>query len=238
MKRFGFPALACALSSVAFLGGCHDSPVQPVAMPAVHAEVQAAATTTVLNANFESAPAAALGAPWKTFRSGGSTATVMGTTTPHGKVLLLHGSTTAGDSLSTSIGFSTSAAQITSAIDIKPVEGASFIWSLHGGGYSISSSRIRLQRAPGSTMLVARTSINVTTNCGNLPNGVWSRVTLIVRTAGSPNTMDVRINGAATACTGISTGMRPPFTAVMIIDPTDAGYGRNVQFDNLLVTTP
>ena len=242
MERFGLRSFAServlVLAAVIALAACRDTPVQPVTRPDVLADVTPAATTTLLNVTFEGYPVASLGAPWTTFRSGGSAAQVLATTTTHGKVLRLQGSPTTGDSLSTSLGFSSSATQITSAIDIKPVEGASFIWSLHGAGYSISSRRIRLQRAPGSTMLVARTSVNITTNCGNLPNGVWSRVTLVVRTASSPNTMDVRINGAATACTGISTGIRPPFNAVMIIDPSDAGYGKNVQFDNLLVTTP
>ena len=241
MKRFGLRALAeglMGLSAVAALGACRETPIQPVAVPDANAEIATAATTTILSITFEGYAIGTLGAPWTISRSRASAAQVASTGTTHGKVLVLNGSTTSGEFLIASKGLSSSASQVTSAFDIRPTAGSSFVWSFHGAGSSIGSRRIRLQRVPGSTMLVAQTVPSGSTNCGNLANDVWSRVTLVVRTATFPHTFDVRINGVATACKGVSANISPPFNAMNIMDASNAGYGGIVRFDNILVTTP
>jgi hypothetical protein len=234
------PRLA-ALAAVALIVGCGDNPVQPAPSVSPTAEVATTTSTTVLSVNFESTPLGALGSPWFVSPSPStttSTARVVSTSTTHGRVLLLHGATTEGNFLIASRSLSSSATQIRSAVDILPAAGSSFIWTLHGAGSSIGSRRIRLQRAPGTTMLAAQTSPSGTTNCGSVPNGVWSRVTLIVYAQTYPHTFDVLINGAATACRKVVANLSPPFNSVSIMDASNTGWGGDVRFDNILVTTP
>lgn len=230
-----------AVAAVVLLAGCGDNPVQPGPSVTPNANVAATAATTVLSVNFETTPVGALGSPWFVSPSPSttaSTARVVSTSTTHGRVLLLHGATTEGNYLIASRSLSSSATQISSAVDILPAAGSSFIWSLHGAGSSIGSRRIRLQRAPGTTMLVAQTVPSGSTSCGNVPNGVWSRVTLIVYTQTFPHTFDVLINGTLTACRKITANLSPPFNAVSVMDASNAGWGGDVRFDNILVTTP
>jgi hypothetical protein len=229
------------LAAVVLLGACGENPVQPAPTVTPGANVSTAASTTLLSINFETTPLGALGSPWFVSPSPSSTAStvrVVSTSTTHGRVLLLHGATTLGDYLVASRSFSSSASQISTAVDIRPTAGSSFIWTLHGAGSSIGSRRIRLQRAPGSTMLVAQTSPSGSTNCGNVANGVWSRVTLLVDARTFPHTFDVLINGVATACRRITANLSPPFNAVSVMDASNAGWGGDVRFDNILVTTP
>lgn len=230
-----------AVAAIVLLAGCGDNPVQPGPSVTPNANVAATAATTVLSVNFETTPVGALGSPWFVSPSPSttaSTARVVSTSTTHGRVLLLHGATTEGNYLIASRSLSSSATQISSAVDILPAAGSSFIWSLHGAGSSIGSRRIRLQRAPGTTMLVAQTVPSGSTSCGNVANGVWSRVTLIVYTQTFPHTFDVLINGTLTACRKITANLSPPFNAVSVMDASNGGWGGDVRFDNILVTTP
>jgi hypothetical protein len=59
-------------------------------------------------------------------------------------------------------------------------------------------------------------------------------VELVVHTQRSPHTFDVRIDGAATACTGSTTEMSAPFTSVSVMDASNAGFGGDVDFDDIL----
>jgi len=233
------------IAAALLLAACSDNPVQPGPSVAPSADASTAASTTasttVLSVNFESTPVGALGSPW--FVSPGpsttaSTARVVSTSTTHGRVLLLHGAATEGNFLIGSRSLSSSASQIHSAVDVLPAAGSSFIWILNGAGSSIGSRRIRLQRAPGTTMLVAQTVPSGSTNCGNVPNGVWSRVTLIVYTQTFPHTFDVLINGVTSACRKVTANLSPPFSSVSVMDASNAGWGGDVRFDNILVTTP
>ena len=52
--------------------------------------------------------------------------------------------------------------------------------------------------------------------------------------ANSPHTCDARINGAPTACTGSTTGMSIAFTSVTVMDASNAGFGGEVDFDDLV----
>jgi hypothetical protein len=63
-------------------------------------------------------------------------------------------------------------------------------------------------------------------------------VTLTVHATAWPHTFDVRINGAPTACTGIETGLSPPFNAVSVMDASNEGWGGSVLLDAIAVTTP
>jgi hypothetical protein len=157
-------------------------------------------------------------------------------TTDHGHVLRLQGSSAEGHFLIASRALSSSSRDINTQVDIKPSSGASFIWILNGAGSSIGRRRIRLQQAPGTTTLVASTVPSGNTNCGTLRSGAWSRVTLIVHSV--PRTFDVLINGAPTACTGVAADIQPPFNSVSVMDASNAGWGGNVLFDNIDVTTP
>jgi hypothetical protein len=191
--------------------------------------------TTVLHEDFEDDAVGALGAPWTISSSGTGSVSIVNTT-DHGHVLGLQGSSTEGHFLIASRPISSSSTDITVQVDIKPGSGASFIWILNGAGTSIGRRRIRLQRMPGSTTLAAQTVPSGTTNCGTVRSGAWSRVTLIVHSV--PRTFDVRINGAATSCTGVSAGIQPPFNSVSVMDASNTGWGGTVRFDNIDVTTP
>jgi hypothetical protein len=87
-------------------------------------------------------------------------------------VLRLQGSQAEGDFLIASRPISSSSTDITTEVDIKPISGASFLWTLHGAGSSIGRRRIRLQQAPGFTTLVASTVPSGNTDCGTLSSGV------------------------------------------------------------------
>ena len=191
--------------------------------------------TTVLHEDFEDDALGPLGAPWTISSSGTGSASIVNTTN-HGHVLRLQGSTAEGHFLIASRPLSSSATDITVQVDVKPGSGASFIWSLHGAGTSIGRRRIRLQRMPGSTTLAAQTVPSGTTNCGTLPSGAWSKITLIVHTV--PRTFDVQINGAATSCTAVRADIQPPFNGVSVMDASNTGWGGIVHFDNIDVTTP
>src|SRR5947208_243947 len=176
------------------------------------------AATTVLHEDFEDDALGPLGPPWTISSSGTGSVRIVSTTDPnHGShVLRLNGSNTEGHFLIASLPISSSATDITTEVDIKASSGASFIWTLNGAGSSIGRRRIRLQQAPGSTTLVANTVPSGNTNCGTLPSGVWSGITLIVDTVSRP--FDVLINGTPTACINLAAGIQPPFNSVSVMD--------------------
>lgn len=200
--------------------------------------------SSVLGVDFESYALGPLGAPWSvsfnTGPDGASTARIVSIAAQspvHGKVLLLNGKTSPAY-LIASLPLSASAPDISVAFDVEPASGASFVWGFHGAGGSIGSRRIRLQRGPGSTMLVAQTVPSGTTNCGALASNAWSKVVLTVHTQLFPHTFDVAINGVPTACKGTPANLSPPFSQVSIMDASNEGWGGKVWFDNISVTTP
>jgi hypothetical protein len=201
-------------------------------------EIDQAVTTEVAD-DFEGHPLGALGAPWEITPAGSaSRAIVVDTGSIHGRALLLDGSTGLGDYLIASLGFSSSATLIRSRVSVNRAAGSTFIYSLHGAGSSIGRRRIRLQLDPGTSMLSSQTVPSGTVECGAVPAGKWNRIQLIVHARQWPHTFDVRINGEATACTGIECGLSPPFNAVSVMDPSNEGWGGEVLFDDVLVTTP
>ena len=197
----------------------------------------AGADTTIFSETFQTTPTGPLGAPWSISSAGASTAVVVDTA-DHSRVLELRGSTTLGDYLIASRNFSAPVTEIQYSFAINPSAGASFVTALNGAGSSLGARRIRLQRAPGSTTLVAQTVPSGTNNCGTLASGVWSTVTLRIHATTLPHTFDVLINGASTSCTGLTTGLSTPFTGLNVMDASNDGWGGSVQFDDFLVTTP
>jgi hypothetical protein len=91
--------------------------------------------------------------------------------------------------------------------------------------------QLRLQRVPGSPNLVAAAATGMVT-CGAIAPDTSTLVTLVVH-AMPPRTFDVLLDGAATACTGLATGLEPPFVGFEIMDPSNEGYGGRVTFDGL-----
>lgn len=194
------------------------------------------ALTQVVAVDFESYPLGPLGSPWSVSPSTGPSTVNVVTTADHGKALLLHGSNSAY--LIASLPFSSSATEITTDANIKPENGAAFIWTLTGAGSSIGRRRIRLQRPPGTDTLQVQTVPAGTVNCATLQSGVWSSVKLVVHAQIWPHTADVLINGAPTACSNLTVGLSPPFNGVQVMDAGNEGYAGNVLFDNIAVTTP
>ena len=193
---------------------------------------------TVASVDFESYPTGLVGSPWTVTSAGSaSTVRVVGTT-DHGHVLLLRGGTAVPDYVIAALGISSASTEITAQVDINPASDASFLWSLHGAGTSIGRRRIRLQREPGSTALIANTVPGGNSACGTLPSNQWSQITLRVHAQGWPHTFDVLIDGARTACTGLPTGLGPPFRSIDVMDASNEGWGGEVRFDNLAVATP
>src|SRR5262245_30911746 len=133
----------------------------------------ASAATTVFSENFQTTPTGPLGAPW-TISKAGASAAVVKDTVNHGRVLDLQGSTANGDFLIAARSLSSSATEIEYSYAINPSAGSSFVTAFNGAGSSIGARRIRLQRSPGSTTLVAQTVPSGTNNCGTLSSGVWS----------------------------------------------------------------
>jgi hypothetical protein len=70
-------------------------------------------------------------------------------------------------------------------------------------------------------------------SCATLSSNAWSNIELAVHTQSAPHTFDVRIHGAATACTGQATEMSAPFTSVGVMDASNAGWGGDVDFDDI-----
>jgi len=200
------------------------------------ASAAAPAATTMLDVDFEDDALGPLGPPWVVFPgNGASSVSIVDVPGRHGHVLQLDADPSEGEFLTASDAFSASQRRIVSRVDIRPQAGAAFIWSLTGAGASLGARRIRLQLAPGSDVLDAQTSPSGETACGRLPQGKWSRVTLSVDARFEPHTFDVLIDGQPTACTGIVTGLGPPFDGVTVMDASNAGWGGRTQFDNILV---
>jgi hypothetical protein len=193
------------------------------------------ATTSILEVDFENYTIGPLGAPWivtvNSGRSSASTASIINTS-DHGKVLRLLGSKISADFLIASLGLSSSDTEVTVEVDVKPEPDSSFSWGFYGAGPSLGSREIRLERAPGSTTLIAQTVPAGRTACGTLLDD-WSHITLTIHTQQLPHTFDVAIDGLPT-CTGIETGLIPPFSHVSVTDASNAHWGGSVLFDNIL----
>jgi len=194
----------------------------------------AAAVTPTFSEDFENTKPGPLAAPWSVTSAGASTAVVVATA-DHGRVLDLRGSPASGDFLIASRSFSSPATEIEYSVAINASAGSSFVTAFNGNGASVSARRIRLQQDPGSTTLVAQTSISGTTPCAALTPGAWSTVTLRVHATAATHTFDVLVDGAQTKCTGISTGLSAPFTGLNVMDASNAGFGGSVLFDDFLV---
>ena len=191
---------------------------------------------SVMSEDFEGYARGALASPWSVSRSLTSSASIE-STSDHGNVFLLQGSPTSGDFLQAILDMSVPS-DVVASVDINPDSGAAFFWSVHGTGVSTYKRRIRLQRWPDTTRLVATASPSGDTDCGSLPSGAWSKVTLAVHTATTPSTFDVLINGQATACTGLKAYVTKPFNMVQVMDSSSDGWGGDVRFDNISVSAP
>lgn len=199
----------------------------------------ATSDVTALALSFDGDPLGNLAAPWSVSQSSAklSTARVV-SATGHGRALQLHGSTRSGELVIADRPFDAAADQTDVRWDfaIRPSSGASFVLALNGAGGSIGARRIRLQRAPGSTTLVADTAGSSNRSCGTLASSTWSTVSLTVHTQGAPHTFDVLINGAATSCTAAPTELGTPFTSVNAMDASNSGWGGDVLLDDFKVT--
>jgi len=192
--------------------------------------------TTVMGVDFEDYGRGALASPWSVGASLTSRASIE-TTSDHGNVVLLHGSPSSGDFLLARLDTSVPS-DVSASVDVNPDPGATFIWSVNGQGVSSYKRRIRLQRAPDSSRLVASASPSGATDCGALSSSTWTTITLIVHTAQAPSTFDVLINGSATACSGLAAYVTKPFNMVEILDSSSDRWGGDVRFDNIVLATP
>src|SRR5262245_58862006 len=101
--------------------------------PCAGASAAASAATTVLDVDFEDDPVGPLGPPWDVFPgNGGSSVSVVDVPGRHGHVLQLDADPTEGEFLFASDGFSAPQARIESRVDVRPKDGAAFIWALTG----------------------------------------------------------------------------------------------------------
>jgi len=193
--------------------------------------------STVVGGNFDADPLGSLRAPWSVTQSTQrlSTASVV-SASGRGRALQLHGSTRSGEFVIAARAFEAAQTDASFAFAVRPNSGASFIVSFKGAGGSIGARRIRLQRAAGSTALVANTAGVGDVSCGSLASNVWSNVSLRVHTQASPHTFDVLINGAPSACNGTATELGTPFTGIDVMDASNSGWGGDVLFDELNVT--
>lgn len=117
----------------------------------------------------------------------------------------------------------------TARFTVDPAPGASFIYNLNGSGSGYSTRNLRLERIPGSNQLQATTATGPVA-CGPIANAATS-VTLVYD--GDRHTFDVKIGGAPSACTGLTTRMKPPAIGFELMDAPTAGYGGEVTFSQL-----
>jgi hypothetical protein len=194
--------------------------------------------TSILGVNFDSYSVGPLGSPWSQMPAASLTDSraAVASASGHGKALSLQGSTAYGDYLTAKLDMSVSS-NIVASVDVNPSASAAFVWSVHGQGTSTYKRRVRLQRWPGSNRLIATASPSGDVDCGALASGRWTKLTIAIR-AGSPSTFDVLINGNPTACQGLQTWVRPPFTSVQIMDASNASWGGQVLFDNIAIARP
>ncbi len=208
-----------------------DETSSPADVPPGVGEVEQS-LTTVTGVDFEDYDAGPLGAPWQVARSLDTQASIE-RTSDHGNVLFVQGSAAAGDFVLARLDTSTPS-DLVASVDVKPDSDSSFIWSIHTPRYK---SRIRLQRWPGSARLVATAPGSGDADCGSLPAGQWSNLSLIVHTNPSV-TFDVLLDGNPTPCQDIEANLTPPFTLVQLNDFSAEGWGGNVRFDNVRVLAP
>jgi hypothetical protein len=194
--------------------------------------------TSVAGADFEDYAVGSLTSPWTLTPSASASQMGIENTSDHGNVLLLQGSTGYGDYRIGKLGGFSISSDVVASTDINPESGASFVWSLHGQGSGPYARRIRLERAPGSTTLVASSLPTGTVDCGSLDSDTWSNIALVVRAEQTPHTFDLLINGQPTACTGLEVVTDPPFTSVQLMDASNLNWGGNVRLDNVAVSTP
>jgi hypothetical protein len=159
---------------------------------------------------------------------GSSTASVM--TSLAGAGLQLDGGFEPASYVVASYPVITGAMRVTAEFTVNAAPGASFTYLLRGTGGGYSSRYVRVQRVPGSDALQA-VGTNGAVACGALVSGQPTPVTLVFD--GAARTLDVRIAGAATPCTGVPTRTAGPVTGLRVNDETLEGYGGHVELTNL-----
>jgi hypothetical protein len=215
-----------------FAVGCEKSTPSEPQPPRPIPTASIAPASTIDSITFESYSVGPLSTPWSGGSAGSSSVSIVNTP-KHGKVLLQNAGKATGDYLSYSTPFSPVSTNLTVEFDVKPGSGASPTFILHGSGYGASKNQLRLQRIPGSNAVIVGTLNGP--NCGNLTNEAWNHVVLTV-TSTAPRTFTVTINGARTAaCTGASTTFTPPYKAIGIFDPSNAGFGGTTTWDNFYI---
>jgi len=159
---------------------------------------------------------------------GSSTASVM--TSLAGAGLQLDGGFEPASYVVASYPVITGAMRVTADFTVNAAPGASFTYLLRGTGGGYSSRYVRVQRVPGSDALQA-VGTNGAVACGTLVSGQPTPVTLVFD--GAARTLDVRIAGAPSACTGVPTRTSGPVTGLRVNDETLQGYGGHVELTNL-----
>jgi hypothetical protein len=180
-----------------------------------------------------------LTSPWSWAPAAGETRAVVTSAAGHGNVMRLEGSEAYGQYMIAYLPVSAAApSDVVASVDVNPDQGAAFVWSLYGQGSGTYKRRVRLQRWPGSTTLVATSVPTGDADCGALPSGSWTNLTLVMHAQQTPHTFDVLINGQPTSCTGIEVATNPPYNRVEIMDASNEGWGGNTEFDNIRVAQP
>ena len=159
---------------------------------------------------------------------GTSTATVMSSLAGAG--LRINGGTESSSYALATYLVHTGTMRATAELTVNPAAGAAFTYALTGTGGGYSSRNLRLQRVPGSDQVQA-VSTTGAVNCGRLPSGQATQVTLSFD--GAAHTFDVLLNGAQTPCTDLITRVSGPAIGFRVTDETIAGYGGRVDFTNL-----
>src|SRR6266545_2750508 len=178
---------------------------------------------TVVGVNFEGYSVGELGSPWSLTPASSPSGLYIESTSDHGNVMRLDGAQGYGDFLIGRLAFSISS-DVVASTDINPDSGSAFVFSLHGQGVGTYKRRVRLQRWPGSSTLVATAVPSGDTDCGSLASDTWSNIALVFHAQRTPHTFDVLINGQPTACSGLEVVTEPPFTSVQIMDASNMGW--------------
>jgi hypothetical protein len=204
------------------------------------AHADGAARTAVMYQGFDDLPLGPLGAPWTVSSTGGTFVDVV---VPQeggeDQALRVQGGDGNGDRMWARVDdFSEDALGAALRFDVRPDAAAPIEVRLGGEGPDATRAAIALIRPVGSETLFAVTG-GVRTACGPLASETTSQVELQVHApdAGNPATLDVLVNGVATACAGVASPLGTRVDAVTVVESGRVGWGGDVYYDDFWLTT-
>jgi hypothetical protein len=226
--------IASFVSAGLIATGCASvdaGPDDPADDPTPEATSASDGVTIVPTASTPPAQTGAISAPQLAY-SGSSTAAVITSSSSGAPGLAISGDPAEGAFLLARYSVTPSVNDATAQLTVTPHGDAAFFYMLTASGSGYATRQLRLQRLPGSTVLQAQIPTG-TAVCGDVASDRPTSIALAFHS--STQTFDVLFDGAATACTGLPTRLKPPVIGFDLMDASNAGYGGQVEFTDLAV---